>query len=455
MRARTSVDFSDSLNLPQLPPDIAEESDMNPYSREGEEGVIGCLLLDSARADEAAGVIGVSDFYDLRLANLFEAILKLRSDGKPVDAISLKAEAASEVGVLGGLAGVNRLADEVPSPINLPYYLKLVAEKSKARSLMRAARQIIQQIQSDNSAESIDNCEQIIQDFSKSHSTPNGGEVSIKDAVHSAMDNMESLLKSESQCVGVSTGFPVLDRMTTGMRPGDYWIIAARPSVGKTSLAMNIVEHVAVECCRPVGVLSMEMRADSLAERMVAGRAGVNTRYLREADVPKLSAAAAKIASAPIFIDETSFLKTSHMRAKARRMFSVNKIELLVVDYIQLGHAEADSRVQEVTRISNTLKGIAGELGIPVLALSQLNRGVEQADRTPRLSDLRDSGAIEQDADLVGLLHRPNPDDAIGRKRVELIIAKQRNGPCGIVDMDFCADQTRFTPHVPFAKKDD
>ena len=237
--------------------------------------------------------------------------------------------------------------------------------------------------------------------------------------------------------------------MTTGMRDGDYWVLAARPSVGKTALAMNICEHMAVEHDIPVGVLSMEMTAASLAERMVSGRARVNTRYITKRDMGALVKAAAVIANAPIFIDQTPSLSATDMRARARRMHSTHGIRMLAVDYLQLAHANADSRVQEVSKISSTLKAIAKELGIPVLCLSQLNRGVEQREAgKPRLSDLRDSGAIEQDADLVALLHRPSSDNAMPIK-MELNVAKQRNGPVGVVELDFYPDETRFTPHLP------
>ena len=421
-----------------------------PYSREGEEGLIGCLLLDQERIDEVMSVIAPTDFYDLRLGNIFSAILQLKENGKPIDAISLAAESKPELAALGGVAELSRLMDTVPSSLNLPYYLGLVSEKSRARALIQTARKVILKMQRDSSEESVGECEQMIQDFSTTHSTPNSGEVGIKEAVLAAIDNMEALVNSDGSVVGLPTGFPALDRMTSGMREGDYWVLAARPSVGKTSLAMNIVEHLAIEKGVPVGVLSMEMTASSLAERMIAGKARVNTRFIVKGDMAKLVSAAGKIASAPIHIDQSASLSAEGMRARAKRMASVYGIKALVVDYLQLGHAKADSRVQEVSKISSTLKTIAKELGIPVLCLSQLNRGVEQTDRKPKLSDLRDSGAIEQDADLVALLHRPNSSESKSSPIfMELDIAKQRNGPIGIIEMDFFPDETRFTQHLP------
>ena len=420
------------------------------HSKEGEEGVLGCLLLDPSRLDECASQISSEDFYDLRHASLYDAMLRLRDEQKPIDPLALMAEERLAVENLGGLQGLEYFRNAVPSAINLPYYIGLVEEKARARRLLQAAHKMISTLGSDTSEEAVNSCEERFHELFHSHDSPKtGGEVGIKEAVLGAIDSMEALVNSDGSVIGLPTGFPALDRMTTGMRDGDYWVLAARPSVGKTALAMNICEHMAVEHDIPVGVLSMEMTAASLAERMVSGRARVNTRYITKRDMGALVKAAAVIANAPIFIDQTPSLSATDMRARARRMHSTHGIRMLAVDYLQLAHANADSRVQEVSKISSTLKAIAKELGIPVLCLSQLNRGVEQREAgKPRLSDLRDSGAIEQDADLVALLHRPSSDNAMPIK-MELNVAKQRNGPVGVVELDFYPDETRFTPHLP------
>jgi len=282
---------------------------------------------------------------------------------------------------------------------------------------------------------------------------------SIKDLVKKAVNTIEDYHARQGALTGLGTGFTDLDKMTTGLHAGEMIVIAARPSVGKTSLAMNIAEHVALDEKLPVGVFSLEMTAESLVLRMLCSRARVNMRsvregFLAERDFPKLTGAAGKIAGAPLFIDDSSGLSILQLRAKARRMHQQYGIKLFVVDYLQLLHStakRADNRQQEIADISSGIKSLAKELKVPVIVLSQLNREVErEKGRPPRMSDLRESGAIEQDADLVGLLYRPSKEDDDSAERVEaepinLLIAKQRNGPAGEdVHLTFLRAYTRF-----------
>jgi replicative DNA helicase len=286
-----------------------------------------------------------------------------------------------------------------------------------------------------------------------------GDSTKIKDLVKKAISTIEDYHQRQGMLTGVGTGFVDLDKMTSGLHGGEMIVVAARPSMGKTSLAMNIAEHVAIEEKLPVGVFSLEMNSDSLVLRMLCSRSRVNLRsvregFLAERDFPKLTNAAGKLSGAPLFIDDTSGLSILQLRAKARRMAQQYGIKLFVIDYLQLLHStarRAENRQQEIADISNGIKSLAKELDVPVIVLSQLNRELEKdKDRKPRLSDLRESGAIEQDADVVGLLYKPSRDEEDGGDGepdalpVNLLIAKQRNGPTGDVHLTFLKSYTRF-----------
>jgi replicative DNA helicase len=300
--------------------------------------------------------------------------------------------------------------------------------------------------------------------------------VTMKDLVKKAINTIEDYHQRQGVLTGVSTGFADLDKMTSGLHGGEMIVIAARPSVGKTSLAMNIAEHVSVDLKLPVGVFSLEMSSESLVLRMLCSRSRVNLRnirdgFLAERDFPKLTGAAGKLANAPLFIDDSSGLSILQLRAKARRMHQQYAVKLFVVDYLQLLHStarRAENRQQEIADISNGIKALAKELDVPVIVLSQLNREMERdKNRPPRLSDLRESGSIEQDADLVGLLYRPSKekdDDesggAVGAPNdneslpVNLLIAKQRNGPTGDVELTFLKSITRFESKAKVSDED-
>ena len=295
----------------------------------------------------------------------------------------------------------------------------------------------------------------------------------IKDLVNTAINTIEDLHARQGMLSGLATGFSDLDKMTSGLHKGEMVVIAARPSMGKTSLAMNIAEHAALDLQQPVGVFSLEMTADSLVLRMMCSRAEVNLRdvregFLAERDFPRLTQAAGEIAGAPLYIDDTSGLSILQLRARARRMWQQHKIKLLVIDYLQLLHSETrrakDNRQQEIAEISSGIKALAKELELPIIILSQLNRDVEKdKSRKPKLSDLRESGSIEQDADVVCLLYKPSregeEDESVPRDdgagvQVSLLIAKQRNGPTGDVPLTFLKRFTRFKPAAKVAPDD-
>ena len=287
-----------------------------------------------------------------------------------------------------------------------------------------------------------------------------GSSLAIKELVHKAINTIEECFKQQGNLTGISTGFVDLDKMTTGLHEGEMIVIAARPSMGKTSLAMNIAESVAIDQKLPVGVFSLEMSSESLVLRMLCSRARVNLRNIREGffserDFPKITSAAGKLAASPLYIDDTAGLSILQLRAKARRMWQQYGVKLFVIDYLQLLHStarRAENRQQEIADISNGVKSLAKELNVPVIVLAQLNREIEkEKNRKPRMSDLRESGAIEQDADLIGLLYKPSSgDDDEGPNSeqesvaVNLLIAKQRNGPTGDVSLTFLKTYTRF-----------
>jgi replicative DNA helicase len=304
-----------------------------------------------------------------------------------------------------------------------------------------------------------------------SESRVQGHTNAIKDLVKKAINTIEDFHKQQGMLTGVGTGFTDFDKMTSGLHAGEMIVIAARPSMGKTSLAMNIAEHVSIEQRLPVGVFSLEMTSESLVLRMLCSRSRVNLRnvrdgFLAERDFPKLTGAAGKLANAPLFIDDSSSLSILQFRAKARRMFQQFGIKLFVVDYLQLLHStarRAENRQQEISDISSGIKSLAKELKVPIIVLSQLNRELErEKNRKPRLSDLRESGAIEQDADVVGLLYKPSSEDEEAvtsadeqeAEPVNLLIAKQRNGPTGEVELTFLKSYTRFESKAKVSDED-
>ena len=442
-----------------------------PQSPEAERGVLGCMMLDPTEniglaVEKLPG--GAEAFYDQRHQDLFELLVEMYDGKVPIDVLTVRQKLTDRniLEAVGGDALLLSLQDATPTALNLPYYLEIVREKYLLRRMIQTCTSVVSRIydkeQNEDVESLLDEVEKDILHISE-EKTEEASRM-IKDLVHDAIEQIETFHQRQGMTTGVATGFVKLDQMTTGMHPAEMIVIAARPSMGKTSLAMNIAEHVSMDLNLPVGVFSLEMSSESLVLRMLCSRAKVNLRNIREGflaerDFPKLTATAGKMAKAPLYIDDTAGLSILQLRAKARRMKQQYDIQLFVIDYLQLLRStarRAENRQQEISDISSGIKALAKELKVPIIVLAQLNRELEkrEAGAVPRLSDLRESGAIEQDADLVGMLYEPRKgkdesdasdesDDYEG-KPVNLLIAKQRNGPTGDVPLIFMKGYTRF-----------
>lgn len=446
-----------------------------PHSPEAEQGVLGCILL--APNDCMPDCIeqlksGEEEFYDLRHQTIFSTLAAMFDGRQPIDLITLQQKLKDKqlLEEIGGITYLSTLADTVPSAANVGYYLEIVREKFVLRKMIQTCTGVVGRVY-DYEGEVDALLDEVERDVLRiSESRVQAHTDTMKDLVRKAITTIEDFHQRQGMLNGLATGFTDFDRMTSGLHGGEMIVIAARPSMGKTSLAMNIAEHVAIEQRLPVGVFSLEMTAESLVLRMLCSRSRVNMRnvrdgFLAERDFPKLTGAAGKLATAPLFIDDSSGLSILQLRAKARRMSQQYGIKLFVVDYLQLLHStarRAENRQQEIADISNGLKALAKELEVPIIVLSQLNRELERdKNRKPRLSDLRESGAIEQDADLVGLLYKPSSgDDDEGSAAedeavaVNLLIAKQRNGPTGDVNLTFLKPYTRFESAAKVSDED-
>jgi replicative DNA helicase len=460
----------------KAPPANAAKLDrLPPHSPEAEQGVLGCVLLSPNDCmGECIGRFkeGAEVFYDLRHQTIFSALVQMYDAREAIDVITLQQQLKNKqlLEEVGGIAYLAGLPDTVPSAANLSYYLDIVVEKYLLRKMIHTCTDVVGRVY-DYEGEVDALLDEVERDILRiSESRVQTQTTTIKDLVKKAITTIEDFHQRQGMLTGVGTGFTDLDKMTSGLHGGEMVVIAARPSVGKTSLAMNIAEHVAIEQRLPVGVFSLEMTSESLVLRMLCSRSRVNLRnvregFLAERDFPKLTGSAGKLANAPLFIDDSSALSILQLRAKARRMWQQYGIKLFVVDYLQLLHStarRADNRQQEIADISSGIKSLAKELSVPVIVLSQLNRELErEKNRKPRLSDLRESGAIEQDADVVGLLYKPSSDDEESGSAAEedavpmnLLIAKQRNGPTGDVNLTFLKSYTRFESAAKVSAED-
>lgn len=448
-----------------------------PHSIEAELGVLGCIFLSP---NDSLGVCveklkgGPETFYDLRHQVLYEELVAMYETKQPIDLITVpqRLKDKNQLDAVGGLSHLVSLPDATPSAANLSYYLEILKEKHLLRRMISTCSNVLARVyEHEGEVDTLlDETERDILQISEARVEPESR--GMRDLVRHAITTIEQYQQRQGMLTGLATGFMDFDKMTSGMHEGEMIVIAARPSMGKTSLAMNIAEHVAIEERMPVGVFSLEMTADSLVLRLMCSRARVNLRDIRggfiaERDFPRLTAAAGKLAAAPLYIDDTPGLSILQLRAKARRMWQQHGIKLIVIDYLQLLHSTArrvENRQQEIADISSGVKGLAKELKIPVIVLSQLNREFEkEKNRKPRMSDLRESGAIEQDADLIGLLYKASVEEEDGTAPavedeaipVNLLIAKQRNGPTGDVCMVFRKSITRFENAAKISSEDD
>jgi replicative DNA helicase len=433
-----------------------------PHSVEAEQSVLGGLLLDNTAWDKIADMIGESDFYRADHRLIYRHVSKLIGNSRPADVITVSEslESTKELDGIGGLAYLGALAQNTPTAANIRRYAEIVRERAVMRKLAEVGTEIAETAYNPMGKEAgqlLDEAESKVFAISEEGARGKQGFMDMQPLLTQVVERIDMLYNRDnpSDVTGVPTGFTDLDRMTSGLQPGDLVIVAGRPSMGKTSLALNMAEHVALETGMPVGVFSMEMGASQLVMRML-GSVGkldqhkVRTGRLADEDWHKLTDAVGRLNDAPIHIDETAALNALELRARARRLHrQYGKLGLIVVDYLQLMSAssQGENRATEISEISRGLKALAKELNVPVVALSQLNRSLEQRpNKRPVMSDLRESGAIEQDADLILFIYRDevyNPDSP-DKGKAEVIIGKQRNGPIGTVTLVFQGEYTRF-----------
>jgi replicative DNA helicase len=438
-----------------------------PFSLEAEMSVLGGMFIDADAVVKSIEVLDDTMFYREAHRRLFRAMVRLWEQGEVIDVITLTEHLRNtgDFEFVGGAGYLSQLLDSVPTAANVEYHAKIVREKAVLRRLIEAATAIIQNTfeAQGELEELLDQAEQRIFEVAQTHDRK--GFVWIKELLWPAMEQIEILSQNSSPITGVPTGFADLDEKTAGFQKGDLIIVAARPSMGKTAFTLNIAQHAAISAQRSVAFFSLEMSKESLVQRMLTAEARVDamrvrTGRLRDDDYPRLAQAAGLLNTAPIYIDDTPGISVLEMRAKARRLKSDRAdLSLVVVDYLQLmtGGSRSENRQQEVSEISRGLKALAKELEVPVVALSQLSRAVEsRPDKRPMMSDLRESGAIEQDADLIMFLYRPEyylgPVDKDGNSlegRAEVIIGKQRNGSTGTVQLMFHKEFTRFESYSP------
>ena len=438
-----------------------------PHSTEAEQSVLGGLLLDNSAWDRIADIIRDDDFYRFDHRIIWQHITRLIGLARPADVVTVNESLtiAGKAEEVGGLMYLNALAQNTPSAANIRRYAEIVRERSMLRKLVSVADEISSSAfnpQGKDARQILDDAEARVFQIAQEGSRGTQGFQEVQPLLAQVVERIDELYHREgdSEVTGVPTGFVDLDRMTSGFQPGDLIIVAGRPSMGKTSLAMNIGEHVAIEQGLPVAVFSMEMGAVQLAMRMV-GSVGMldqhrmRTGKMTEEDWPRLTHAVQKVQEAQIYIDESPGLTAMEVRARARRLSrQCGQLGLIVIDYLQLmsGSSGSENRATEISEISRALKGLARELNCPLVALSQLNRSLEQRpNKRPVMSDLRESGAIEQDADLIIFIYRDevyNPDSP-DKGTAELIIGKQRNGPIGTVRVAFQGSSTRFLNYSP------
>ncbi len=421
-----------------------------PHDIEVEKSVLGSLLMDRDAIVKVVEFLKPKHFYKNSHEKIYEALLSLYERREPADLITLPSE-LKKMGDLescGGVTYLTELVNSVPTSANVEYYARIIKEAAVKRSLLTTAAEITEMVyQETELAQLLDHSEQKL--YAVSQDVVHQDFVAVKDVLEVTFERLDELSKTRGALRGVPTGLKNLDKMLSGLQKENLVILAARPSVGKSSFAVNIGQYAAVNNKVGVALFSLEMGKESIVDRMIAVQGDIDnwkiiTGNLEPEDFEKYGMAAGELAEAPIYIDDTPGISVLEMRTKARRLLLEHEIGLIIVDYLQLVHGRnLESRVQEVSEISQGLKNLARELKVPVLALSQLSRAVEQrgGDKKPQLSDLRDSGSIEQDADVVMFLYRPNEDDRVNYK---LLLAKHRNGPTGEMDLYFKADRTKF-----------
>ncbi|MDJ0814481.1 MAG: replicative DNA helicase [Woeseiaceae bacterium] len=435
-----------------------------PHSIEAEQSLLGGLMLDHKSWDKIADIVTASDFYRKDHRVIFAAIADLAEDANPCDVVTVSEwlDNNGQLEAAGGLEYLASLANETPGAANARSYAKILRERSMLRSLISAGNEISGAAFATDgrtASEIVDEAERLVFEIAESGSRGRSGFKSLKQILPDAVDRIDVLHQSEGDITGISSGFAEFDKLTAGLQPGDLVIVAGRPSMGKTTFAVNMAENAAIGAKVPTAIYSMEMPAQQLAFRMISSLGRVDQTHLRTGKFPdedwsRINTAVQLMSDAPIFIDDTPGLSPTEIRARARRLQREHGLGLIVVDYLQLmavpGNKE--NRATEISEISRSLKALAKELSLPVIALSQLNRSVEQrTDKRPVMSDLRESGAIEQDADVIIFIYREEVyNQETPRKGIaDISIAKQRNGPIGDFPLTFVGRYTKFENWVP------
>jgi len=428
-----------------------------PHNREAEQSVIGAIFLEPQALITASEILLADDFYQNAHKKIFETMLRLSDQGKAIDVVTVTEElsAKKEIEDVGGLSYLLELANAVPTAANIAHYAKIVEEKALLRRLIRVATKIVEDgyTREDEVEALLGEAEKKMMEVAN---RKNAGDFKhVKDVLVETFDNIEQLQSRKGDVTGIPTGFRDLDNITAGFQRNDLIIVAARPSVGKTAFALNVAQSVAVQARENVAIFSLEMGAEQLIMRMLCAEGNIDAQVLRTGaltteDWGKLTMAMGSLSNSGIFIDDTPGVRINEIRAKCRRLAQEHGLGMILIDYLQLIQGSGkpgENRQQEVSEISRSLKQLARELKVPVIALSQLSRGVEQRqDKRPMMSDLRESGSIEQDADIVAFLYRDDYYDkeSESKNMIEIIIAKQRNGPTGTVTLAFKKEFNKF-----------
>ena len=436
-----------------------EDMKVPPHSMEAEQSVLGGLMLDNEAWEIIADLVNEKDFYRHDHALIFRAIAALSEDDKPYDVVTISdwLEQRNELDNIGGLAYLGILANDTPTAVNIKAYAEIVREYSVLRNLIQVGHDITNTAYNADgrtSRDLLDEAERLVFQIAEQSAGNRQGFENIKSLLTKAVEKVEELYKSDEPLTGISSGFSKFDEMTSGLQNSDLIIVAGRPSMGKTTFAMNLAENAAVSAEKTVAVFSMEMPGDQLALRMMSSLGRIDQHNLRtgklqDHDWPRLTSSVAMLSKAKIFIDDTPALSPTELRARSRRLKREHGLDMIILDYLQLMqiNGSTENRATEISEISRSLKALAKELQVPVIALSQLNRSVEQRpDKRPVMSDLRESGGIEQDADVILFIYRDevyNPESA-DKGTAEILIRKQRNGPIGKVRLAFLGQFTRF-----------
>ncbi len=431
-----------------------------PHSIEAEQSMLGGLMLDNSTWDQVGEIVVEDDFYRKDHRLIFRAIRNLSENSTPFDVVTLSEwlENNNELDNAGGLSYLGMLANNTPSAANIKAYANIVRERSVLRSLIGAGTKISDSgfnTEGRSSTELLDDAERMVFEIAEKGASNKGGFEVIKDVLVNVVDRIDHLFNQDGSITGLPTGYNDLDDLTSGLQDGDLIIVAGRPSMGKTTFSMNIAEHAAMTGDKPVAVFSMEMPADSLAMRMISSLGRIDQNKVRSGklsddDWPRLTSAIGLLQEKPLFIDDTGGLSPNELRARCRRLTREHgQLGLVVIDYLQLMQVPGfkENRTAEISEISRSLKGLAKEMNVPVIALSQLNRSLEQRpDKRPVMSDLRESGAIEQDADVIIFIYRDEVynEESPDKGTAEILIRKQRNGPIGTVRLTFLGKYTRF-----------